>query len=42
VTEPLALRAWQMRAPHQRYEVVTALPPPAGVLVIAVRRLSPS
>jgi hypothetical protein len=38
----LALRAWQMRAPHQRYDVVTVLPPPVGVLAMAVRRLSPS
>jgi hypothetical protein len=35
-------RAWQMRVPHQRYEMVTALPPPVGVLAIAVRRESPS
>jgi hypothetical protein len=27
VTALLELRARQMRAPHQRYEVVTALPP---------------
>jgi hypothetical protein len=37
----LELRAWQMRAPHQRYDVVT-VPPPVGVEAMAVRRLSPS
>jgi hypothetical protein len=31
-----------MSDPHQRYDVVTALPPPGGVLAIAVRRLRPS
>jgi hypothetical protein len=35
-------RAWQMRVPHQMYDVVTALPPPAGVRMMAVRRSSPS
>jgi hypothetical protein len=38
----LELRFWQMRAPHQMYDVVTALPPPVGVPAMAVRRLSPS
>jgi hypothetical protein len=38
----LELRAWQMRAPHQMYDVVTVPPPPVGVEAIAVRRLRPS
>jgi hypothetical protein len=35
VTALLALRAWQMRAPHQMYDVVTVLPPPVGVEAMA-------
>jgi hypothetical protein len=38
----LASRAWHIASPHHRYEVVTAEPPPAGVLAMATRRPRPS